>query len=297
VSWKIKYPSQLLDFFEDAQHLREITLNQSIPTSSDAPPGRVVRLPCLESLAIDSDAVHSILLNHLSIPFGASLLQEFDFQGDKSPLLDFLPKALENLGNASPITLINLCLDETEMHVQFGGPSGRLYMHGNWIDWDEGTSSVLDRRILRSLNRFILSGTRRLAITLYRSPGTVNIDKSAPYYILSRMKDLRTLTLNRCNNRPFIRALDPIQNPSKCTLCPELEELVLYVKDLNSFNIKELMSMTKERASAGKKLSLIRIVGLGELASGGRVFKLREYVTRVDYRVGEKPPRWDDVDN
>jgi len=51
--------------------------------------------------------------------------------------------------------------------------------------------------------------------------------------------------------------------------------------------------MTKERASAGKKLSSITIVGLGELVPGENVFKLKEYVKRVYYRVEEKPPRWD----
>jgi len=37
--------TQLLDFFEEAHHLRDITLRDSIPTSSNAPPGRVVSLP------------------------------------------------------------------------------------------------------------------------------------------------------------------------------------------------------------------------------------------------------------
>jgi len=255
--------TQLLDFFEDAHHLRDITLNESIPTLSDAPPGRVVSLPCLESLVIDSDVVHSILLNHLSIPAGASLIQEFAFQGDKSPLLDFLPKTLDNLGNILTITSVNLCLDDAEKHVKLGGPSGRLYIHDHWMNQDEGASLIqLDRRILRSLSCFVLSGTQRLAVTTY-------------------------------NNLPFILALDPIQNPSKHAPCPELKELILYVKDLKSFNIKELTSMTKERASAGRKLSLITFVGLGELVPGEKVFKLKEYVTRVDYKVGEKPPRWD----
>ena len=287
--------TQLLDFFEDAHHLRDITLNQSIPTSSNTPPGRVVSLPCLETLTIDSDTVHSVLLNHLSIPVGASLLQEFSFQGDKSPLLDFLPKTLENLGNIFPITSVNLYLDEVEKHVELGGPSGRLYIHGYWKNGDEGTSFVLDCRILQSLGRFVLSGTQRLVITMYKPLKTAGIDESAPFHILSQMKDLQTLTLNQCNNLPFILALDPIQNPSKHTLCPKLKELVLYVEDLKSFKIKELTSMTKERASAGKKLSLITIVGLGKLAAREKVFKLKEYVTRVDYRVGEKPPRWDDA--
>jgi len=286
--------TQLLDFFEDAHHLRDVVLDKSIPTSSDAPLERVVPLPCLEGLAIYSDAAHSVLLNHLSIPAGASLLQRFDFRGVESPLLDFLPKTLENLGHIFPVTSVNLCFGR-ESHVELGGPNGMLHMHGHWTDSGGRPSFVLDRRILRSLSRFILSGTRRLAITTYESPTTAQIDKSAPYHILSRMKNLRTVRLNQCNNLPFILALDPIQNPLRPALCPKLEELVLYVKDLESFNIKELMCMAERRVLMGTKLSSITIVGLGELLSGEKVFKLKEYVTRVDYRVGEKPPRWDDV--
>ena len=120
-----------------------------------------------------------------------------------------------------------------------------------------------------------------------------NIDQSTPYYILLRTEDLRTLTLTQCNNLPFILALTPNQSPPKRVLRPMLRELVLYVEELESLNIRELVIMAKERASAGKKLSSVMIVGLGSLISGKRVFKLKEYVTCVDYRVGEKPPRWD----
>ena len=53
--------------------------------------------------------------------------------------------------------------------------------------------------------------------------------------------------------------------------------------------------MTKERASGGVKLSSITIVGLGELAPAEGIFELREHVTRVDYRVDNAPPDWDDL--
>jgi hypothetical protein len=91
--------------------------------------------------------------------------------------------------------------------------------------------------------------------------------------------------------------LDPDQTPSKPVPCPKLEELVLYVESRDAFNIPELMSMAKERASRGAKLSSITIVGLGELVSGKEVFKLREHVAHVDYRVEEEPPEWDDITN
>jgi len=287
--------TELLDFLEGAHHLRDITLDHSIPTSSDAPPGRVVSLPHLKQLTIYANPVHSILLNHLSIPTGASLALNFEFTGNKSPVPDFLPTTHKNLGNIFPISSVSLSLDTVLKNVRLSGPNGRLHLLGRWKDWEDGSIFTLDRRILRSLSLFDLSGAQRLAVAQYESPTVDIVDKSAPYRILSRMKDLRTLTLSQCNNVPFILALNPDQNSSKRVPCPKLEELVLYVEGLGSFNIEELMRMAKERASAGIKLSSITVVGLGELLPGWEVFKLREYITHVDYKVGEKPLRWDDV--
>ena len=144
------------------------------------------------------------------------------------------------------------------------------------------------------LSRFDLSGTQRLVIAGCEFPTGDAVGKSAPYQILSRMKDLHTLTLTRCNNLPFILALNLNENSLRYALCPELEELVLYVEGLDSFTIEELMSMAKERALAGMKLSSITVVGLGGLILE-KVLGLGEYVTQVCRRVEEKPPRWDDV--
>jgi len=165
-------------------------------------------------------------------------------------------------------------------------------MVGHWTDvYMRGASFDLGSQILRSSSYFDLSETQKLAITEYKPPTVDKAYGSAPYYILLRMNDLSTLTLNQCNNLPFIFALNPVQNPSKCTLCPKLEEIIIYVKDLKSFNITELTSMAKERASAGKQLSSITIFCLGELAPRKDVFKLKEYVKRVHYMAREKSLR------
>jgi len=281
--------TQFLDFFTNAHRLRDIQLNDSIPTVSNAPPGRVVSLPCLESLVISAGATHSALLNHLSIPVGASLLQRFCFHGDDSPLPDFLPKSVGNLKNVSSITSVNLYLDVAQKRVRLDGPSGRLCMDGYWTDIRDTTTSDFEGRVLRSLSYFVLSGTQRLAIAAYQPPKVDETDESAPYYILLRMDDLCTLTLNQCNNLPFIFALNPVQTRSKRTLCPKLEELILYIRDPEFFNNRELMTMAKERASAGKKLSSITIVGPSRLMPRKSIFDLTKYGTSVHYRVGEMP--------
>jgi len=282
---------QLLNFFESAPRLRDITLHHAIPTSSNAPSSRVVPLPHLENLTIFANSAHSILLNHLSIPAGASLVLRFGFRGDKSPLPDYLPKSIKNLPNLFRITAVNLCLERTEKFVHLIGPSGGLYIFGYPV---EMTPSLdLDRRILHSLNYFSLHMTRSLAITEYEPSTLTEINKSPPYHILLHMSDLHTLTLTRCNNLPFILALNPDYNPSKLVPCPNLEELVLYVETRNEFNIPELMNMAKERASKGAKLRSVTIVGLGELVPGKEVFKLRKHVAHVEYRFEENPPKWD----
>ena len=285
--------TQLLNFFEGAPHLRDITLYYSIPRSSNAPPERVVSPPCLKNLTINAHLHHSILLDHLSIPAGVSLILGAKFAGDCYPLLHFVPKTLGNLKNLLFITSVRLCLDQYRKFVRLDGPSGELYVLGYWMGGDDVLP--LNHRIVRSLSRFNLSRVQKLAVTMYNPPTMHNTDESAPHFTLLRMEDLRALTLTQSNNLPFIAALNPDQNPSKRALCPKLEELVLYVKGLESFNIKELMSMAKGRASAGVKLWSITIISLGELMPGDTVFRLKEYVTRVNYRVEQKPPSWDGV--
>jgi len=81
--------TQLLNLFGSAPLLRVITLEDSLPASSDAPPARILSLTYLKELKIDAHQPHLILLNNLSIPTGASLVLEFDFDGNASLLLDY----------------------------------------------------------------------------------------------------------------------------------------------------------------------------------------------------------------
>jgi hypothetical protein len=183
-----------------------------------------------------------------------------------------------------------------EKLLRLDGSYGGLYTFGYRKDWVEAASLDLDCRILRSLDYFSLRMIRKLAIAEYK-PLTLEANESSPSHFLRDMKDLSTLTLTQYNKLPFILALDPDHNHSKRLLCPKLEELVLYVENQDAFNIPELIHMAKERASRGVKLSSITIIGLGELVSGKEVFKLRDHVARVDYRVEEEPPEWDDIAN
>lgn len=113
-------------------------------------------------------------------------------------------------------------------------------------------------------------------------------------YILARMKDLRTLTLTGCINRPSIFALDPTYGPSEIIRCPKLEELILYA-EWGEFELAKLERMAKGRESSGAKLWLVRIVGSGELLLANRLSKLRTHVAHVEYRAEGNPPKWDSV--
>ena len=286
---------QLLNFFESAPHLRNVTLNHSIPAKSNAHSGRVVYLSHLKNLIIAGEAMHSTLLNHLSIPEGALLVIDFDFNGDESPFPHYLPKTTKNLKNLFRITTVNLHFNEMMKFVRLDGPSGGLYISGHRKDWAKADSSPdLDPRILLSLSYFSLHMTRRLAIMKYEPPTLTEVNEYS-YKFLLRTAELRSLTLTQCNNLPFILALDPAYNSSGLVLCPELEELTLYIEDRNVFHVPELVSMVQERALRGAELRSITIVGLGELLSGKEVFKLRDHVARVEYRFEEVPPKWDDV--
>ena len=258
--------------------------------SSNAPADRIVSIPHLNALSIASWPPHSILLNHLCIPTGASLIL---VHGETSPLQEYLPETSTNLNNLSHITAMNLHFDVTEKYVRLSGPSGELRVSARVEEaiyaWTR------DRRILLSLSPRILSTAQRLAVSKYDHPKPPGIEECPVFQTLSAMTNLHTLVLTECDNLPFILALNPDKNSSKLVLCPNLEELVLYVESQEWFRIKYLLGMTKERASRGVKLSSITIVGLEELAPAEGMFGLREHVTRVDYRVDDAPPDWDEL--
>jgi len=289
--------TQLLDFFESAPHLRHIRLHDSIPTSSNAPADRVVSLPHLKDLSIIAQSVHSILLNHLSIPAGVSLRLEFTYSGKESPIPFYLPNPLDRLHNLSYVTAVNLRLASEQRSVRLSGPSGELYMVGRWTRGGDKPYDGIGA-FLRSLSRFDISRTQWLTVTLYRfQPSSLPTTGWTIYQTFLSMKDLRTLTLSRCNNLTFILALNPSKNPSKTILCPKLEEIILYIERPDQFHVDELLSMAKERASGGVKLSTITIVSTEALAPTKEVFQLRKHVSRVEYKFDDAPPEWDTLPN
>ena len=286
--------TQLLNFFENAPFLRIIELEESIPNSSNAPPGRIVSLSSLKKLTIiAAQPTYSILLNHLSIPSGSLLVLEFDFSRVTSPVSDFLPKPSENIDLLSEVTTINLLFEVVGKYLRLDRPNGETYVFGHHVSAANIPSHLVDRQILRSIDKSILSTTRKLAISKLNLP-PFQIGESQTFLTLRSMKNLRTLVLTKCHNLPFILALNPGETPSNLVICPKLKDLVLYTKEWNGFHIPEMLSMAEERASRDAKLSSVTIVGLGELVPGKEAFKLRKYVGRVDYRVDDAPPDWDD---
>ena len=284
----------LLDFFESAPRLRDVRLKDSIPEVSSAPPERIVSLPDLKKLVTIADTPNSILLNHLSIPPGASVVLEFTFSGENSPIPSHISSALDNFHNISHIATMNLCFGPERRAIQLNGPSGELYIRGKWVR-DGARQHVGTTRLLRFLNRFDSSRCRRLGITQYasRPDSFAPIAKFSAYQLLHPMGDLRTLTLIESNNLPFILTCNPDQNPDKIVLCPKLEEITLYVKPPYKFHVEELLSMAKERASRDAKLSAITIVSTDALAPSMDIFELRKHVSRLECKFDNVPPAWD----
>ena len=289
--------TQMLDFLESAPLLHTIFLLYPTSHPSDAPPERMVTLNHLRHLnvfTLDRDYQHPALLRHLHFPTGASVISEFNFNGSGSPLLDYLPERSSDPSNLSHVTTINLLLDSTQKFAQLGGPSGSLRVLAEWQDLWNTTSYTLDRKILHSLGPPILSTTQRLTISRYGYPRPDQVEECPVFHTLSLANDLRILTLIDCDNLPFILALDPEQSPSDRVLCANMEELVVYDYTLEQFHVDHLISMTKNRASRGARLSSITIFDLNGCMLGKEVLKLREHVTHVEYEIDDEPP-WDDV--
>ena len=247
--------TQLLDFFEHAPLIHEIRLKNSLPNSSNAAAERVVSLPHLRSLRIFAQPAHSILLNHLCIPIGASVTLEFTFSGDRSPIPDYLPRSLDNLSNISHITSIKVDFD-SGVAMRLKGPNRDLHVLGFRIDAGFLPIPTFDQRILRSLNELPISTTEILEIGQYD-----NSTHPEAYRTLLLMNDLLTLRLDDYINPSFISALNPNRNTSNTVVCPKLEELILCIQaQWDEPCIDELLEMVEERASMGAKLSVMVIV-------------------------------------
>ena len=287
--------TQILNFFESAPLLHTVSLRYPMPDYSDAPPGRIVSLRHLNVFTINSPPPHSALLHHLHIPTGASLVSEFCFNGEESPLLGYLPERPPNFSNLSHIITVNLLFNSWRKFVQLSGPSGSLRVLAAWEDWRTFPSHTIDYQILRSLRRSMLPTVQKLVISKYQYPRPVEAKECPIFPMLSSANNLRTLVLINCNNLPFVLALDPEQNPSNPVICPNMEELVFYIISWDQFSVKRVASMAKNRASRGAKLSSIVFSSLGELAPRKEVSKLREHVTHVVCKFGDAVPAWDDI--
>jgi len=276
--------TKLLDFFEQTPLLTNIKLWDAFPTISDAPLGRVVCLPHLKKLNIKADPAPSILLEHLSIPSGASLVLVGQFDIKKFPVLDCLPKTSRKLKNLSHITSISLYCDSRSC-LRLDGPSGGISIFTRPAGAVDSPHLVYSR-LLRSLGCFGILATERLTITSYNISLPSKIKKSSVYQALFFMNALRTLTLVDCLNSPFISALNPSQT-SGTLLCPELEELVLYIGREERFHVDELLEMVMERSLRGARLSTISIVSSPKFMPVEGVFELRNYVSSVEYRLDD----------
>lgn len=275
--------TQLLDFFESAPLLHTVELIHWQPFSSDAPPERIVPLRCLKVLTATTGSRPSILLHHLHIPAGASLILRTN-SGGECPLTNYLQKSPRNFSNLSHITAINLLFDDVRTYLLLRGPSGSFSI---CYPWSEQAFPSLEP---------VLSTTRRLMITYRDSPGPAELEDCPIFRTLMSTNQLRTLVLIDCYDLvPFTRALDPGRDPSNLVLCPNIEELVLYVEDWSPSNVRHLIGMAKNRCFRGRKLSLIKFVDLDFCKSQYDVLSLREHVTDVYYCLGVTRPSWDHI--
>ena len=263
---------QLLDFFESTPHLCKVNLHSITPAGTQH--GRLVSLPCLTSMHIDSDDPPSILLDHLVIPVGTELTT-------RAPLLNFLvgehlPRSLDNLKNLSNFTTIQLYFGVGYPCMRFSGPNGEV--NTTVITFPANPTGL----VLKSLGQLNTSKTKWLELNCSNPP-----NRNYLYQALLPMNNLHTLMLSQCRHLYiFIHALDPSMSPSEVVVCPKLEELILMFRtDEEILDITSVVGMAAARASRGAKLRTIRIVDeLGEVDLD--VLELRKHVWNVECGPG-----------
>lgn len=153
--------------------------------------------------------------------------------------------------------------------------------------------STVENCALRFLSLFPVSATERLVIMMFGALSPTRIDEFLVYSTFLLMNDLRTLMLIHCVNCPFILVLNPKRNSSGTVVCPKLEELVLYMENKDWFCIDLLLEMARGRASSGSKLPTTTIVGSQESVPAKEVLRLRDHVSRMEYRLDDIVLEWD----
>ena len=266
---------QLLDFFESTPHLKEVELYSATPTVA-VKNWRVVSLACLKSMRIDDHHnPSSVLLDHLLIPVGAKLELRTEWRG--SLIGGHLPRSLDNLENFSDFTTIKLHLQPKNCYLDmnFGGPNGQVKM--SFSSHSDNPTNLM----VGSLSKFDTSKTEQLEI--YHGH---LLTGDLLYQALLPMNDLRTLMLSGCTNQEvFIRALQPTTSWSEFVVCPKLEEIVLTLLFKGMFDTTSVVEMAAARASKGKRLRTIRIIG-GQGGAGLDVSELRKHVWNVEHSPG-----------
>ena len=253
---------QILDFFESAPRLLEVTLFSSNPTSG-AQDGRLVSLSRLRKLKTSGPQPPSLLLNHLVIPVGAEVTIS---SGSPDPH-DLLPKSLDNLQNLSNFSRIDLEFGWPTSRMCFTGPNGKFCAISPL-----GPNPT--RLVTRALERFDTSSTQCLDIV------DDNCMTNELHEAMPSMKNLRNLNISRYTDSPsFLRDLDLALAPDGVIACPKLEELTYSVT--GEVDLEILVEFATARAARGVPLQSVK-VSPGEPISMAEVAELQEHVSHVE---------------
>ena len=245
----------LLGFFEGAPHLRKIHLRFVTPTFG-IQRGRLVSLGCLKRMEIIGGAPPSLLLDHLLIPVGATLVGAVHPRG---ALIRFLELSRFR---------IHIQVREICPRIQFNGTSGRITMVS-------ATPRVATTcRVLESVAQLDLPKIERLRLA---GGDLMQQDGCTIYRVLLPVKHLRALTISQCKNLSrFICILDDVE------MFPRLEELALDARiDGETFDMQRMIQMVKNRASTFVKLKSVRIASRDKSVQTSAL-KLEEYVPHVE---------------
>lgn len=220
-------------------------------------------------MCIEGQNPSSALLDHLLIPVGVKLTTRVDLCG--SLIREHLPRSLDHLKNLSNFTAIQLYLGGYALHMKFSGPNGGVTTipMADQIDW-----------MLKSLTQLDTLRTKRLKVNYGDQ-----LSSSSLYRALLSMKALCTLTFfgHECLHI-FIHSLNLGTGSSEAVICPKLEELIIVpCSDEEAFDIKSIVGMVAARASRGKKLRMIRIIGGGDRPNPEDMLELRKHIWNAEY--------------
>ena len=268
----------LLDFLERSPLLQDFELRYPGPNVDVVHPDHVVSLQHLRRIILWD--MGSVFLNHLVLPYGIECELNFLFTDVSSrtgffeEMFEEPPERLKPIFQAESLSIVP---HYTLGSVRFWGPSGLVEIFPTFFSVETTSIArfiIYPPSVLKRVKNLFV-GSRDGMIPELKS---TDIRKH-----FNKMTSLESLTVMRCNNGSFMKALLPEKGKLPC---PTLKNLTIHIGPTESFSVPAFRSMIKQRGSHGHKFEKMVLVFSYE-------HRIHPAIPNLEVKVDDRALFWD----